>query len=111
MSVSLRLTPELAKNIKQLAKEHHRSVHGEMLYGLTVYAADCKRVSVEKITSFWASQMSDGHFGESTPANLFKVIQENSAHPDKGFVYLEDCAYIDQTGINEQIRKRGAIIL
>ena len=111
MPTSLRLPPELQKKIKRLAKNHRRSEHGEILYAIEHHIKECTHESVEKIVSFWFSQMQDGSFGEITPQNLHKIIQENSSHPDKDFVMLEDCAYIDQTDIDEQIRKHGAVIL
>ncbi len=111
MATSLRLTAEQSKKMKQLAKEHKRSEHGELLYAVDFYVKDCSRDAVEKIVSFWFSQMRDGSFGEITPQTLYKVIQEKSSHPYKDFVQVEDCSYVDQTDIDEQIRKHGAIIL
>lgn len=47
---------------------------------------------IERITSFWLSQMwSSEGFGRVTPENLLQVIQDNSAHPRKGDVTLDDC--------------------
>ncbi len=111
MATSLRPTPDLTKKIEQLAKRHRRSAHSEMLYGIECYIRDCTRENVEKIVSSWFSLMQNGSFGDITPQTLYETIQEHSMHPDKDFVTLEDCSYVDQTDIDEQIRKHGAITL
>ena len=111
MATSLRLPDDMAEDIKQLAGDHERSEHKEMLYGLKFYIKACRSASVEKIVSSWHHEMQNGKYGEITPSNLHKVIQQHCTHPDKRFVLLEDCSYVDQREIDEQIRKHGAIML
>jgi predicted RNA-binding Zn-ribbon protein involved in translation (DUF1610 family) len=123
MATSLRLSPELEASIKQLAAEHERSEHSEMLYGLKVYVAQQKsaKLQVEHIVDFWLSQMwASEDFGRVTAVNLYHVIQRYSDHPGKGLVGIEDCAQAmrrraqeslpsdwtteDQARIDEQMR-------
>ena len=51
MAFSLRLPPELEANLKQLAKAHSRSMHGEMLHALAAY------VEKEKGRQFMAKKL------------------------------------------------------
>jgi hypothetical protein len=111
MATSLRLPDDMAEDIRQLAEDHTRSEHKEMLYGLKFYIRACRSASVEKIVSAWLAEMQDGKYGKVTPSTLYSVIQEHCTHPDKRFVLLEDCSYVDQREIDEMIRKNGAIIL
>lgn len=95
MAMSVRLPPELEADLKQLADEHDRSLHGEMLFALKVYVAQQKaaREQVERIVGFWLSQMwASEDFGRVTAENLYRVIQKYSDHPGKGLVSVQDCA-------------------
>lgn len=95
MATSLRLPPELEADIKQLADEHERSIHGEMIFALKVYVSQQKtaKAQVERIVGFWLSQMwGSEDFGRVTAGNLYRTIQKYSDHPDKGLVSVEDCA-------------------
>ncbi len=56
MATSLRLPPELEADIEQLAKEHNRSAHGEMLHALRAYVEREKRPVSENETDTLFSQ-------------------------------------------------------
>lgn len=91
-TTTLRLSPELETDLKQLAKAHKRSAHGEMLYALQSYVTQQKSQEIEQIVTFWLSQMwGSEDFGRVTAPNLYNVIQEYSTHPSKQFVTIEDC--------------------
>jgi len=95
MATSLRLPPELEADLKQLAEEHQRSMHSEMVFALKVYVSQQKtaKVQVERIVGFWLNQMwASEDFGRVTAENLYRVIAKYSDHPDKALVSVQDCA-------------------
>jgi hypothetical protein len=129
MATSLRLPPELEADLKQLAREHERSDHGEMVFALKVYVNQQKtaKAQVERIVGFWLSQMwASEDFGRVTAENLYRVIQKYSDHPDKGLVSVEDCALAmrrraqeslppdwteeDQASLEAQMRKNVEVL-
>jgi predicted transcriptional regulator len=59
MSTSIRLPPELEADLKQLAKEHERSDHGEMIYALRLYVEQQKLAKAHKMASEIAKMNTD----------------------------------------------------
>lgn len=90
MATSLRLPPELEADLKQLAKEHERSDHGEMIYALRLYVKQQKREQERtkameaKRVEEWAEGMLNAAIDEmdekgipATPESFSKYFQEN----------------------------------
>jgi hypothetical protein len=59
MATSLRLPPELEADIKELAREHERSDHGEMIYALRFYVAQHKEAK-PRPTTFYVKLDGEG---------------------------------------------------
>jgi predicted transcriptional regulator len=101
MATSLRLPPNLEADLKQLAKEHERSDHGEMIYALRLYVKQQKRTKAmeAKRTDEWAEGMLNAAVDEmdkkgipATPESFSKYFQENydlSWTPEEAKSWLE----------------------
>ncbi len=59
MATSLRLPPELEAALKQLAKEHQRSDHGEMIYALRQYVEAQNLAKARKLAASIANTFAE----------------------------------------------------
>jgi hypothetical protein len=59
------LEPTVIQRLKQLAKQHHRSLQGELKY-IVEKATKLSLKDAKAISQKWHKQLSDGAFSDST---------------------------------------------